>query len=55
MISMAKASNRSRTAAYIVRARDSRKKVDWRDYIIPTKSRKKRRVSEMVDKIVYGI
>jgi len=55
MISMAKASNRSRTAAYIVRARDSRKKVDWRDYIIPTKSKKKRRVSEMVDKIVYGI
>lgn len=39
---------------YMVQARAARKKVDWRDYVIPTKNKKKRRISEMVDKIVYG-
>ena len=40
---------------YMVKPQVLRKKVDWRDYIIPTKNKKKRRVSEMVDKIVYGV
>ena len=39
----------------MARARSAHKKVDWRDYVIPTKSKKKRKVSEMIDKIVYGV
>jgi len=47
-------SGKSSVGRYMVRARGTRKKIDWRDYVIPTKSKKKRRTSEMIDKIVYG-
>jgi len=46
---------KNNTPVYMIKPQVQRKKVDWRDYIIPTKSKKKRRISEMVDKIVYGI
>ena len=47
-------SAKSSVGRYMVRTRIAWKKVDWRDYVIPTKSKKKRRTSEMIDKIVYG-
>jgi len=54
-VRMTKVAHQSGAAGYMVRARVSRKKVSWRDYIIPTNNKKKRRVSEVVDKIVYGV
>ena len=52
---MVKVSNKSGVPPYMAKARNTRKKVDWRDYIIPTKNKKRRRISEMIDKIVYGV
>ena len=52
---MTKTLNKNSIREYIVKPHGRRKKVDWRDYVIPTKNKKKRRVSEMVDKIVYGV
>lgn len=51
---MSKTSNKGDTISYMAKARGSHKRVDWRDYVIPTKNKKKRKISEMVDKIVYG-
>ena len=40
---------------YVVVFPHKRKVVDVRDYIIPTKNKKKTNWSERVDEVVYGI
>lgn len=39
---------------YVVRFPQKRKKLDWRDYIIPTKGKKRTNWSERVDEVLYG-
>lgn len=41
--------------AYMVKPPVQRKRVDWRDYVIPSKSKKKTNWSERVDEVVYGV
>lgn len=40
---------------YIVQPLKPRQKLDWREFAIPTNRKGKRRISENVDKIVYGV
>jgi len=41
-------------SAYIVKPVKLAKKVDWRDYVIPTGNKKKRNISGKIDEILYG-
>ena len=50
-----KTRERDTLAKYIVQPLKPRQKLDWRDFAIPTKRKRKRRISENVDKIVYGV
>ncbi len=39
---------------YVIRPPKREKRKDWRKYIIPTRSKRKRNISEKIDTFLYG-
>ncbi len=50
-----KTRERNNLPKYMVVVPRKRKTLDWRDYVVPTKSKKKTNWSERVDEVVYGL